>query len=137
MSKLIKILAEFALLLLKLIRLVYLALSKTTKIAFTPFRFIIKIVYYQLFLPLYRVYLLALKKIGLTKSRQFNPIAAILVNKNFTHILLVLLAVIIIFQNSLASKNAVASEDIVGKTPLARLVSDELTDSEVIVEEYQ
>jgi len=137
MSKLVKIIVELLLLIIKLINLLWRALLWILQVVLRPFRGIFRLLYYHVILPVYRWYLVALKKIGWTKSRNFNPLVALLVNKNFIHVLVVVFALVIVWQNVLASNDAVTSEDVVGKTPLAALVSDELSDDEELIQEYQ
>lgn len=137
MSSFIKYLVGFLLVFIKITKFLVIFIFKTLRQCSRPLAVIFKFFHFQIFLPFYRVYLFSLKKIGLSKSKQFHPINAILVNKNFTHVLLVVIALLIISENVMSSKDAIASEEVVGKTPLARLVVDELADYDEIIEEYQ
>lgn len=137
MSKLIKFLANLALWLIKAIAWLFNFILNSLGYLFSPFRSLLRFFYHSFILRLYRFYLFVVKKLGWSNSRRFQPIASILVNKNLIHILVVLLAAVIVWQNINSVKGASAAEDFVAKTPLARLVSDDSSDDDILIEEYQ
>ncbi len=137
MSKLIKFLANLALWLIKAIAWLFNFILNSLGYLFSPFRSLLRFFYHSFILRLYRFYLFVVKKLGWSNSRRFQPIASILVNKNLIHILVVLLAAVIVWQNINSVKGASAAEDFVAKTPLARLVSDDSSDDDIFIEEYQ
>lgn len=137
MSQPIKILAKLVLWLIELLHWLWRALIFCLTCLLWPFKGLARFFYYTIILRLYRFYLFVMKKLGWSQSKLFQPIAAILVNKNLIHILVVLLALVILWKNISAARSASAAEEFIVKTPLAKLVADEYSSLEELIEDNQ
>ncbi|MFH0840731.1 MAG: peptidoglycan DD-metalloendopeptidase family protein [bacterium] len=61
----------------------------------------------------------------------------LLINKKVIHALMIVLTIFLAYTNLTNAKEATSSEDVVRKTMLARLVSDEFVEYDDLIEEYQ
>ena len=136
--RLIKILVEISLFFAKIIILVRkIIIGLFKNVLAKPVHFILRLIYHISVLPLYWAYLFLSKKIGWRQSnsaRQF--FINLLANKKLIHILIVVLTIALLWRNLTTTSDAIASEEIVGKTILAQLVTDELTQQDELIEEY-
>lgn len=137
MSQPIKILAKSVLWLIEALNWLLKALFFCLTWLLWPFKGLARFFYYQILLRLYRFYLFVMKRLGWSHSKLFQPIAAILVNKNLIHILVVLLGLVILIKNLSTARSASAAEEFIVKTPLAKLVADEYTNLEELIEDDQ
>ena len=136
MRKIIKILVEISLFLAKTIILIKKLLEGILKgVIKKPAFFLLQLFYHLLFLPLYRGYFWLKKRLGWSQP-QTRRWASLLVKRRLLHILIIVLTIILVYSNLTASRDAIASEEVVGQTLLAKLVSDELTADEQLIEEY-
>ncbi len=105
------------------------------KIIFKPLAGIGRFFYWLLVLPIYRFYLLVGKKFGLSKSKQDRVLAAILINKKIAHLILAGLTILFVYFNMTSAKGVLSSEDVVGKTLVSKVVFDESTQDQILIEE--
>lgn len=138
MRKIVKILVEISLFLAKIIILIKkMVIGIFNKLIKWPAFFILKFIYHSLVLPIYRSYLFIIKKIAFKKSKEQKFFTAILTNKRLIHVLIILLTTVVVYGNLTAARDAIASEEVVGKTILGKLVFDELANADQLIEEYQ
>lgn len=138
MRKLIKILVEISLFLARIIIWVKkLIVGLLSKVVRKPVLFLLRLVYHLLVLPVYRVYLFVAKKMGWRHRRTDKALFSILANKKFIHLLILALTLVVLYGNLTAARDAIASEEVVGKTLLGQIVFDELAGSDQLIEEYQ
>jgi murein DD-endopeptidase MepM/ murein hydrolase activator NlpD len=129
---------EIPLLLLRLIFLlkrIIVAIFKS--VLYRPLRFFLRTIYYIFIFPVYKTYLLLNKKLRVNKSGNKKAISSLLINKRVIHALIILLTILLSYANLTSAKDAVSSEDVVRKTILSKLVTDELTQPNELIEEYQ
>lgn len=137
-KKIIRILVEIPLFLLRLIffsKRIVVALF--AKVLFKPFRMFFRFGYYLLVFPVYKSYLLLNKKIRISRGGNKKMFALLLVNKRVIHALIILLTVLLAYTNLTSAKEATSSEDVVRKTILSKLVTDEFVQYNDLIEEYQ
>jgi murein DD-endopeptidase MepM/ murein hydrolase activator NlpD len=137
MRQLIKILLSLTLFLLRFFLVIKNWLVSGLGLLSGPGRAVLRGFYYILIFPVYRLYLLASKKLGLSKSKKGRVVAAVLINKRIVHVLIVVLAVFLVYVNFVTANQTVPANDVVGKTLLAKIVTDELVQSEDLIEEFQ
>ena len=107
------------------------------KLMTKPGRFVLRFFYYIFILPLYRLYLLVGKKLGLSKSKKDKRLATLLINKKLIHFLFIGLVALMVYFNLFNIQDNASSEEVVGKTFLAKIVSDEFVQAEQLIEVYQ
>ncbi|MBI2459724.1 MAG: peptidoglycan DD-metalloendopeptidase family protein [Parcubacteria group bacterium] len=100
-----------------------------------PILAILKFVFYKIFIRLYLFYLSAIKRLGLVDKIK-NKSAAFFVNQKLVHLAVVVLTVFFVIFNLTQKTQAVAPEEIAGKTFLAEIISDELGENDQLIEEY-
>lgn len=135
MKKITQILINLALFLMNALKITWLAISGLFIFVYKPVRLILKFFYHLFVLPIYRFYLLVTKRSGLGKDRGQKLIKFLLLNKRLLHILVVGLFVIMIYNNLTMANRDLSAEDVVGKTMLAKLVSDEFLTADEMIEE--
>jgi len=97
-------------------------------------RVVLRFFYYQSVVPLYRLYLLLFKKFGLSRFKRHRRLTAILINKKLIHFLFIVLVISGLYNNFLKTEDNLSSEEVVGKTLLAKIVSDEFVQAEELIE---
>lgn len=135
--KIIKLLLNVAWFVLQCLLVIKSLTGATFKLIAKPGRVMLRFFYYSLILPAYRVYLLIIKKLGLSKSKQDKQLEAILINKKLIHFIFVGLIFIMAYANLFKVQNKASSEEVVGKTLLAKIVADEFVQVEHLIEVYQ
>jgi len=135
--KIIKILLNLALFFLQALIVIKSFFIALFKLIAKPGLSVLRFFYYILILPIYRLYLLVGKKLGLSKSKKDKRLFAILVNKKLTHFLFIFLVILMTYFNLFRIQDNISSEEVVGKTLLAKIVSDEFVQAEQLIEEYQ
>ncbi|MFH1412692.1 MAG: M23 family metallopeptidase [bacterium] len=137
MRKIIKILVEVSLFLAKtIIFFKKLIVGFFNIIIKKPAFILLYSLYHGLIIPIYCLYLFISKKLGLKKSKD-RKISIFLSNKRLIYIIIVFLTIILVFSNLTTTRDAIASEEVVGKTILGKLVSGEFTHLNELIEEYQ
>lgn len=137
MRQIIKILLNLTLFLLRFFLAIKNLLVSGFGLLSRPARAVLRIFYYIFIFPLYRFYLLVTKKLGLSKSKKGRVIASVLINKRIVHFLIVALAIFLVYVNFVTANQTVSATDVVGKTMLAKIVTDELIQPEDLIEEFQ
>lgn len=137
MRQIIKILLNLALFLLRFFIVIKNFFVSGFGLFAGPGRAILRGFYYILILPIYRLYLVVAKKLGLSKSKKGRVVAAVLINKRIVHFVIIALAIWLAYVNLATASQAIFSTDVVGKTMLAKIVSDELAPPEDLIEEFQ
>lgn len=137
MRQLIKILLNLALFLLRFFLAIKNLLVSGFGLLAGPGRLVLRGFYYILIFPVYRLYLLVTKKLGLSKSKKGRVIAAVLINKRIVHFLIVALTIWLVYINFVTANQTVSANDVVSKTLLAKIVTDELVQAEDLIEEFQ
>ncbi len=137
MRQIIKILLNLALFLLRFFLVIKNFLVAGFRLLFKPGRAVLRGFYYIFIFPAYRFYLLVNKKLGLSKSKKGRVVATILINKRIVHFLIIFLTIWLIYLNFATANQAVSSSDVVSKTLLAKIVTDEFVQTEDLIEEFQ
>lgn len=137
MRKIIKILLDLVWFLVKAILVVKSFFVALFKLIAKPGRVVLRFFYYVLILPFFRLYLLATKKLGLSKSKQDKWLTTILINKKLVHFLFVGLVAAMTYFNLFKVQDNISAEEVVGKTLLAKVVSDEFVQTDTLIEVYQ
>jgi LysM repeat protein len=135
--QIIKILLNLALFLLRFFLVIKNFLVSGFRLFSKPTHAILRLFYYILIFPVYRFYLMVNKKLGLSKSKKGRVLAAILINKRIVHFLIISLTIWLVCLNFVNTNQAVSANDVVGKTMLAKIVTDEFVQSEDLIEEFQ
>lgn len=137
MRKLIKILLNLALFLLRLFTVIKNFLVSGLGLFSKPGRAVLRLGYYVFIFPTYRFYLMINKKLGLSKSKKGRVVSAVLINKRIVHFVIISLAIWLVYVNLATASQPVSSSDVVGKTLLAKIVIDESAQPEDLIEEFQ
>jgi murein DD-endopeptidase MepM/ murein hydrolase activator NlpD len=135
--RIIKILLNLALFVFRAALVIKSFFVALFKLIAKPGRTVLRFFYYILILPLYRLYLLLGKKLGLSKSKRDQRLTTVLINKKLIHFLFIGLVGLLLYLNLFQAKHNLPLDEIVGKTALAKVVSDEFAQPEQLIEEYQ
>jgi LysM repeat protein len=100
--------------------------------------FLARLLFDNLLVPIYRAYLFFTKKI--TDSSQMSSTRGklfdLLMNRLVIHVLIILFGGLLIYNNLSQKQNAISSDELVGKTKLAAIISEGSQDSEQLIEDY-
>lgn len=100
--------------------------------------FIARLFFDNLLVPIYRSYLLFTKKI--TDSNQISntrgKLFDVLMSRLLIHSLIIIFAGLLIYVNIAQKQNIISSDELIGKTKLASIISAGSEDSEQLIEDY-
>ncbi|MEI6378115.1 MAG: peptidoglycan DD-metalloendopeptidase family protein [Candidatus Falkowbacteria bacterium] len=135
MKRLAKILINIALFVFQAFRMAGLGLAAFFRFLGRIVRPFLKFFYYLFILPVYRFYLILSKRAGLSKARRQHFYSVLLANKRLVHVIIMIMTTLLVYRNLTASKNDSSAEEVVGRTMLAKLVTDEFVSSDTLVEQ--
>ena len=135
MKQIAKILVNIALFIFHVFRLVGLGLVSFLRLAGVVFRPLLKFFYYLLILPIYRFYLILSKRAGLSKASRQHFYSILLANKRLIHLIILAMTAVLVYQNLTVGKHDLSAEEVVGKTMLAKLVTDEFVAADTLIEQ--
>ncbi|MEA3463752.1 MAG: M23 family metallopeptidase [Patescibacteria group bacterium] len=98
-------------------------------------RIILRFIFYRIVVKAYQLYLYLLKKLGMSGSNR-NKSLPWLINQKSVHFIVTLLTIILTVFNLTGETQAISSEELAGKTLLAKLVTSEFGETEEFIEEY-
>ena len=135
LMKIGKFFVNLALWFLGALRLGALGVASFFKLLYWPIHRIFKLFYFVLVLPAYRLYWLASKRSGFGRSSRQRFFSLVLHNKRLINILVIVSALFFVYNNLTSASNDLSSEEVVGGTMLAKLVSDEFMSADSLIEE--
>ena len=104
-------------------------------LALKPVLAILKFVFYKILVRLYLFYFSAIKRLGLADKIK-NKSAAFFVNQKLLHAAAAALTIFFVVFNLTQKTQAVAPDEIAGKTFLAEIISSEFGENDQLIEEY-
>ena len=138
MKKINRILIEIPLFFLRLLFLIKkIIIVLFTKILFKPLRFILRFGYYSFIFPGYKFYLSLAKKMKVNRIAHKKVLPTIFINRKVVHVLIIVLTIVLAYSNLTSAKEATSSGDVVQKTILAKLITDEFIQYDGLIKEYQ
>jgi len=102
---------------------------------FKPVLGILRFVFYKVMVRLYLFYLSAIKRFGLADKFR-NKSAIFFVNQKLIHVAVGALTIFFIVFNLTQNTQAVAPDEIAGKTFLSEIISTEFSQNDQLIEEY-
>ncbi|MFH1582885.1 MAG: M23 family metallopeptidase [Candidatus Falkowbacteria bacterium] len=100
-----------------------------------PVLAILRFIFYKALVKLYLFYLSAIKRFGLADKLK-NKSAAFFVNQKLIHVVVGVLTIFFIVFNLTQKTQAVAPDEIAGKTFLSEIISTEFGQNDQLIEEY-
>lgn len=94
-----------------------------------------RFLFYQVLVRFYRLYILAVKKLGWAGNIK-NKSFTIFVDRKLIHITLGTLTIFFIIFNLTQKTQAISPEEMTGKTFLSEIISSEFSESDQLIEEY-
>lgn len=104
-------------------------------LALKPILAILKFIFYKALVKLYLFYLSTIKRLGLTDKIK-NKSAAFFVNQKLVHAAVAVLTIFFVVFNLTQKTQAVAPDEITGKTFLSEIISSEFGENDQLIEEY-
>jgi len=104
-------------------------------LALRPVLVILRFVFYKILVKLYLFYLSTVKKFGLADKIKSKS-AVFFVNQKLVHAIVAALTVFFVIFNLTQKIQAVAPEEIAGKTFLSEIISTEFNQNDQLIEEY-
>lgn len=104
-------------------------------LVYQPGRAILRFLFYQVLVKLYRLYFTAIKRLGWSgniKSKSF----AFFINQKLIHFVVGLLTIFFVITNLTQRTQAVSPEEMTGKTFLSEIISSEFGETDQLIEEY-
>jgi len=96
---------------------------------------ILKFIFYKILVRLYLLYLSSIKRLGLADKIK-NKSAAFFVNQKLVHVAVGILTIFFVIFNLTQKTQAVAPDEIAGKTFLSEIISSEFGENDELIEEY-
>lgn len=96
---------------------------------------VLKFVFYKILVRLYLFYFSTVKRLGLTDKIK-NKSAAFFVNQKLIHATVAALTIFFVVFNLTQKTQAVAPDEIAGKTFLSEIISSEFGENDQLIEEY-
>lgn len=104
-------------------------------LALRPVWAVLKFIFYKIFFRLYLLYFLSIKRFGLADKIK-NKSAAFFVNQKLVHLVVAALTIFFVIFNLTHKTQAVAPDEIAGRTFLAEIISSEFGENDELIEEY-
>jgi len=104
-------------------------------LALKPVLAILRFIFHKVLVKLYLLYFSAIKQFGLTDKIK-NKSAAFFVNQKLTHVAVVILTIFFVIFNLTQKTQAIAPDEIAGKTFLSEIISTEFGQNDALIEEY-
>lgn len=102
---------------------------------FKPGLVILRFLFYKILVRLYRLYFSLAKRLGLAGNFKNTPFA-FFISQKLTHVTVVVLTVFFVIFNLTSKTQAVAPEEMTGKTFLSEIISTEFSETDQLIEEY-
>ena len=100
-----------------------------------PVLFVLKFIFFKVLVKLYLFYFSAIKRLGLTDKIK-NKSAAFFVNQRLIHVVVGVLTIFFVIFNLTQKTQAVAPDEMAGKTFLSEIISSEFGENDQLIEEY-
>jgi murein DD-endopeptidase MepM/ murein hydrolase activator NlpD len=104
-------------------------------LAFRPALAILRFIFYKVLVKLYLFYLLTIKRLGLV-GKFGNKSSVFFANQKLVHVAVVILTVFFVIFNLTQKTQAVAPDEVAGKTFLSEIISSEYGQNDKLIEEY-
>jgi len=104
-------------------------------LALKPVLAILKFIFYKVLVRLYLFYLSTIKRLGLTDKIR-NKSAIFFVNQKLIHVAVGVLTIFFVVFNLTQKTQAVAPDEVAGKTFLSEIISSEFGENDQLIEEY-
>ncbi|MBU0721870.1 M23 family metallopeptidase [Patescibacteria group bacterium] len=104
-------------------------------LVFKPALVILKFIFYKVLVKLYLLYFSTLKRLGLIDKIK-NKSAVLFVNQRLVHVAVGALTIFFVIFNLTQKTQAMAPDEVAGKTFLSEIISSEFSENDQLIEEY-
>ncbi|MFA6306463.1 MAG: M23 family metallopeptidase [Patescibacteria group bacterium] len=104
-------------------------------LAFKPVLAVLRFIFYKVLVRLYLFYFSTIKRLGLADKIK-NKSSAFFVNQKLIHVVVGALTIFFIVFNLTQKTQAVAPDEVAGKTFLSEIISSEFGENDELIEEY-
>jgi len=104
-------------------------------LALRPVLAILRFVFYKVLVKLYLLYFSTIKRLGLADKIK-NKSSAFFVNQRLVHVVVGVLTIFFVIFNLTQKTQAVAPDEVAGKTFLSEIISSEFGGNDQLIEEY-
>ncbi|MBI4779219.1 M23 family metallopeptidase [Candidatus Falkowbacteria bacterium] len=104
-------------------------------LALKPILSVLRFIFYKVLVKLYLFYFSTIKRLGLADKIK-NKSATFFINQKLAHVAVAALTIFFVIFNLTQKTQAVAPDEIAGKTFLSEIISNEFSENDQLIEEY-